>query len=188
MLTRVLSLGSALALALAAYLVPVSGPGPDGAATPPPRAPAVTRVHLEIPALPLETMASLATGIVRARVRSLRAAESADGTVATEVGLDVLSTIAGPGRPRLLVRMAGGAAGYRRLEVDAAPVLAPGDEIVAFLCGGEAGEDTGFLGLRHGVLRVAGRAGAETVSGALASDERLDAFADRIRTIVREGR
>jgi hypothetical protein len=125
----------------------------------------------------------MAARIVHGIVADVRTAADGNHGVVTMVQVQVLDCLKGDSDRTLSVCHAGGRHGNHQVEVQAAPKLQRGDEVVLFLTNSGDDEIHGILGLSQGTLQVRRHTDTPKVHGNLAAaDESLDAFLDRVRS------
>jgi hypothetical protein len=141
--------GSAAAIALpalAAAVLPVLALAALARAAP---AAAATFVAASV-----EEVARTSDAVVRGRVTGIAARATRDGRIVTEVELAVDEAWKGAPGASLRVIVPGGRLPGVAMRVDAAPVLAEGEEVVLFLARGPGGGAWHLNGLALGTFRV----------------------------------
>ncbi len=164
-----------------------------------------------VQALDLSELVAQSDRIVVGRVVLSEAFQRRDGTIATWYRIEVERELRSdaPTRdqePEVIVQVLGGQVGNLGMRVEGEPRFTVGERAVIFM---EGDRQLAFrpVGMAQGVMRIRMEAGDETVfqsrqglllvrrgpdgllkqsPGALPQKERLEAFLERVRTIVRE--
>jgi len=143
--------------------------------------PTLTKVYVNMPSLPVSTLTSVATDVVRGRVVDMRGVIPETGIAYTEVYLDVSWALKGMSQNHLTVHVPGVADKLNPTIVERAPKLSVGDDVLLFLLLDDESGAIGIFGLDEGVYRITkDRWGRELVNGKEAQGLEISAFIDRL--------
>jgi len=159
--------GATAARALQSRAAQSPRPSPDGV---------LQRFYVNTPRIPLDAAAQLATEIVHGRVEDVRAEFPERGVAKTIYTLRVFRALKGAQDAVIDVAVGGAVGDDTIVDVVGAPKFSLGEELVLFLWTSPVDNETGVLGLSHGVYRVTTEDGTSYVTGDHADHEELDAF------------
>jgi len=151
-----------------------------------PAAEDVVIVHAEIPELPLEALAAIASEIAHVRVVESRPFALASGLAQTRYELSGEAVWKGWLPESFTLEVVGSEETAPIVRCPQAPRFEPGDELVLFLCLGSEPDSRGVLGLGHGAYRVERDAdGASRIRGRHArGGEPLQRFQERVESAL----
>jgi len=137
--------------------------------------------YVELPKIPLEASASVATEIAHVRILSARAEFPTRGVARTVYTAQMLWALKGSTQSTIEFAVGGARDATRWVDVVGAPTFTMGEELVLFLWTSPEGGETGVLGLKRGTYRVRRDAdGRRLVGGDHAANVELSAFIDQV--------